>query len=207
LRWNEGEKFQFFDDWLTYQIEHFFKPWGRTLRGRIRWQGDDDLDRGTLMVRDNVVDVLGAIVVRNDEDARRLKVFLCHASEDKARVRGLAARLRDDNIDVWEDANKLLPGNDWELEIKRALRATDAIIVCLSPGSVRKRGFVQKELRIALAVAEEQLEGDLFIFPVRLAPCDVPESLRRWHWLDLEVRGAYTRLLAGLAARATSISQ
>jgi hypothetical protein len=204
---DEGEKFHFFDEWLSYLIDHFFKPWGCRLTGNVQWQGDDDADRGTLVVRDkNAVDVLGAIAVRKDDELRRLNVFLCHASEDKRRVRALGERLRDDNIDVWVDDKRLLPGSDWELAIRHALRAADAVIVCLSPESVKKRGFVQKELRMALAAAEEQPEGELFVFPVRLVPCEVPDSLPRWHWLDLGQRGAYGRLLAALAARAGSIS-
>lgn len=203
----EGDHFYFFDDWLAYLIEHFVARWGCALNGKVSWQGAQEADRGVLVVRDNIVDNLGAIVVTENDETRRLRVFLCHASEDKKRVRTLGARLQDDNVDVWVDDKKLLPGSDWEMEIARSLRATDAVIVCLSPYSVAKRGFVQKELRMALSIAQEQPEGEVFIIPVRLAACDVPDSLRRWQWVDLDRRGAYARLLAALASRANSISR
>jgi hypothetical protein len=203
----EGDHFYLFDDWLGYIIEHFLSRWGCTLNGTVAWQGAQEPDRGVLIVRDNVVDNLGAIVVTDGDESRRLKVFLCHASEDKKRVHALCDRLRDDNVDAWVDDKHILPGSDWEDEIARNLRATDAVIVCLSPSSVKKRGFVQKELRMALSIAEEQPEGDVFIIPVRLAPCDVPDSVRRWQWVDLGKRGTYARLLAALDSRARAISQ
>jgi hypothetical protein len=205
--WDEGEKFLGFDDWAEYLVEHFLKPWGYQLNGRIEWQGDDELDLGVLVFRNNVLDILGAIVVYEGEDeVRRLNAFLCYASEDRLRAKALASRLRDDNIEVWLDDRKLLPGSDWELEIVRALRSADAVILCLSTNSVRKRGFVQREVRMALTAAEEQPEGELFLFPVLFEPCAVPDGLRRYQWLDLKRRGSYGRLLTGLAARASSIS-
>jgi hypothetical protein len=206
LQWNGGEKFHNFVEWLEYMIEHFLRPWGRVVEGRVEWQGDDDLDRGILLTHNNDVDVLGPIVVHERDEVRRLRVFLCHAAEDKHHVRRLSARLRDDNLEPWLDESKLLPGSDWELEIKRALRNTDAVIVCLSRGSVKKRGFVQREVRLAVRAAEEEPEGELFLFPLRLGPCNVPDNLRTWQWMDLNKRGTYARLLAGLAARASSLN-
>lgn len=207
LEWNEADKFYNYVEWLEYLVEHFFRPWNRVLTGDVRWQGDDDTDVGTIIVKDNDVDVLGPIVVRHRNIARRLRVFLCYASEDGSRVRVLARRLRDDNIDVWLDDSRLLPGTHWTLEIGKALRSSDAVVLCLSPASVRKRGFVQKEVRLALSVADEEPEGELFLFPVRLSPCEVPDSLRHLQRLDLRRRGGYARLMAGLAARAASLTE
>ena len=52
---------------------------------------------------------------------RSLKVFLCHAHADRDAVRGLYARLTKDGVDAWLDKEKLLPGQDWELEIRKAM--------------------------------------------------------------------------------------
>jgi len=46
------------------------------------------------------------------ETKRPLKVFLCHASADKAVVRDLFPRLTKDGVDAWLDKAKLLPGQD-----------------------------------------------------------------------------------------------
>jgi len=67
---------------------------------------------------------------------RRLKVFLCHASGDKPAVRELYHRLRGAGYDPWLDEEKLLPGQEWELEIPRAVRSSDAVVICLSRRAV-----------------------------------------------------------------------
>lgn len=202
LSWDGAEKFYNYLEWLEYLIEHFLKPWGRSVSGDVRWQGDDDADIGTIKIRANVIDVLGPVVVRQGKHERRLRVFLCHASEDKRQVRSLARRLVDDNIDAWLDEARLLPGSDWSRAIHQALRTSDAVVLCLSAVSVRKRGFVQREVRVAQEVAAEEPEGALFLFPVRLSACEVPDSLRHLQRIDLKRRGAYASLLAGFAARA-----
>lgn len=56
------------------------------------------------------------------EAKRPLKVFLCHAHSDKDAVKALYARLIRDGVDAWLDKEKLIPGQDWELEIKKAVR-------------------------------------------------------------------------------------
>lgn len=65
-----------------------------------------------------------------------LKVFLCHGSEDKKTVREIYARLREYGVKPWLDEKDILPGQDWDSEIKRAMRSSDTILVCLSPVSV-----------------------------------------------------------------------
>lgn len=58
------------------------------------------------------------------ESKRPLKVFLCHAATDKPMVRDLYKRLVADGVDAWLDKEKLLPGQDWELEIRKVVRAS-----------------------------------------------------------------------------------
>jgi uncharacterized protein YfeS len=60
-------------------------------------------------------------------------------------------------MDPWLDEERLLPGQDWNLEIEKAVEASDAVIVCVSSTSVAKAGYVQKELRRVLNIALENL--------------------------------------------------
>jgi hypothetical protein len=74
-----------------------------------------------------------------------------------------------DGFQPWLDEEDLLPGQEWAREIARAVRTCDVIIVCLSRTSVTKEGFVQKEIRQALDIADEKPEGTIFVIPVSLA--------------------------------------
>src|SRR5215211_4336274 len=135
---------------------------------------------------------------------RPLKVFLCHAHSDATAVRALYLRLRREGVDVWLDKEKLLPGSDWELEIRKAVREADVVVVCLSK-QFNQAGFRQKEVRLALDTAMEKPEGEIFIIPARLEECDNLESLRKWHRVDLFEDDGYEMLIRALRTRADKI--
>jgi hypothetical protein len=136
---------------------------------------------------------------------RSVSVFLCHSSQDKPLVRELHAQLKQDGFAPWLDSEDILPGEEWEAAIRHAVRSSHVVLVCLSQGSVSKAGFLQRELRFALQVAEEQPEGTIFIIPLRLEDCTVPEALSRWQWLNHFEVGAYGRLLSALRKRASQL--
>jgi chaperone required for assembly of F1-ATPase len=139
-------------------------------------------------------------------EKRSLRVFLCHSSGDKPEVRKIYSQLNHESwIDPWLDEEKILPGEDWDSEIKSAVRAADTFIVCLSSGSVNKEGYVQKEIRQALDIADEKPEGTIFIVPLKLEPCDVPNRLSPWQWVNYYEKGAYNRLILSLKKRAHTL--
>ena len=136
----------------------------------------------------------------------KLRVFLCHASQDKPVVRELYHRLvAEPWIDPWLDEEKLLPGQDWNWEIEQAVESSDAVIVCVSSTSVVKEGYVQKELRQVLNIALEKLEGAIFILPIRLDDCELPRQVRDKQALDYfpasQRAAAYDKLRASLEIR------
>lgn len=55
-------------------------------------------------------------------EPRKLRVFLCHASQDKPIVRELYQKLLGEGwIDPWLDEERLLPGQAWGMEIEKAV--------------------------------------------------------------------------------------
>lgn len=138
-------------------------------------------------------------------ETRSLRVFLCHASEDKAKVREIYQRLQTDGIDVWLDEEKLLPGQEWRHEIPKAVRDSDIILVCLSNKSTTKEGYVQKEITFALDIAEEKPENTIFIIPLRLEECELPGRLRRFQAADYFLESTYQRLLKSFQVRAETV--
>ena len=131
---------------------------------------------------------------------RGLGVFLCHASEDKESARELHSRLLQDGFDPWLDEAKLLPGQEWETEIQRAVRGADVVLVCLSTRSIDKKGYVQREIRTALDAADERPQESIFVIPACIEQCRVPERLSRWQRVDLYAKNGYDRLCLALDA-------
>jgi outer membrane protein assembly factor BamD (BamD/ComL family) len=99
----------------------------------------------------------------------------------------------------------LLPGQDWRVEIPRAVREADVVVICLSNKSITKEGYVQREIKFALDSADEKPEDTIFLIPARLEECVVPEQLGRWQWVDLFEENGFIRLLRSLKLRANRI--
>jgi hypothetical protein len=137
---------------------------------------------------------------------RPLSVFLCHSSSDKPVVRKLYRQLGKEKwIDPWLDAEKLDPGDNWNFEIRQAVRKTDIVIVCLSNNSINKEGYIQREIRFALDAAEEKPEDTIFLIPLKLEECAVPDRLSDRQWVNFYEKGAYQRLIRSLRKRASSL--
>lgn len=131
---------------------------------------------------------------------KQLLVFISHASEDNAAAKRLTKRLREDGFDPWIDLERLLPGQDWNLEIEKAMRESEAILLCFSEESVAKESYIQREYKRAMRIQEEKPEGTIFVIPVRLDDCELPFYLREIQWVDYP--DGYDRLVAALNMRA-----
>jgi formylglycine-generating enzyme required for sulfatase activity len=103
------------------------------------------------------------------------------------------------------DKKDLLPGQTWEREIPKAVQEADVVLTCLSPHFVSEVGYGHREIRLALDTADLQPEGTIFIIPLRLESCDVPERLQRWHWCDYFEAESYDLLLRSLFYRAKQL--
>ncbi len=137
------------------------------------------------------------------KDDKPLNVFLCHSSGDKPKVRELYNRLRNDGIEPWLDEEDLIPGQDWQIEIPKAVKNSQAVLVCLSNSAITKEGDAQKEIKYALDVADEKPEGVIDVILVKLEPCQVPGRLKvSGSGLCLYEEEGYEKLLRALKLRA-----
>ncbi len=131
-------------------------------------------------------------------------VFLSYSKQDVNQVRELYDRLVHHSVPVWMDERNLLPGQDWESEIKKAIRKSAAILMCLSSKWAHTRGYVQKELKLALDTLEQIPEGKIFLIPVKLDDCVVPDSLSHLQWVELFDPDGLGKLQAALASLITA---
>jgi len=118
------------------------------------------------------------------ERRKRPKIFISYSRDDIATAEEIYIFLKDKRCIPWMDKYDLLPGQKWKLEIGKNIRLSDFFLACLSNNSVSKKGYVQKELKEAISVLEQVPEGQIYIIPVRLEDCIVPDSLTENQWLD-----------------------
>jgi hypothetical protein len=79
------------------------------------------------------------------------------------------------------------------------------VVACISRTAVGKTGFLQKEIREVLDRADEHPEGMVFVIPVKLEGCDMPDRLRRWQWIDLTQQSGYGKLVEALRRKAETL--
>lgn len=111
-------------------------------------------------------------------------VFISYAREDETEVALIYEHLKNDGFRPWLDREEILPGEKWEAKIRRILKEADFLVLCLSSRSVGKKGFVQKEMSIAMNLALEMPPDSIFLIPIRLDAVDLPEQLAEYHYLD-----------------------
>jgi hypothetical protein len=136
----------------------------------------------------------------------RARIFLCHSRRDKEAVRELYARLRESEFDPWLDTEDILPGRNWEHEIAKAVRGAAVVIVCLSHHAVNTAGYAHKEITFALDEADKKPEGAIYVIPLKLEECTVPDRLSRWQWVELFAADGYKKLVDALRHKAPTIS-
>lgn len=132
---------------------------------------------------------------------QQVNIFLIYAHCDKEIVRKFHQRLTRDGIHAWLDAQDLQPGQDWQHEIRKAILSSDLVLVCLTRAFDKQPGYRHEELKIALERARLLEDGEIFIIPVRLEDCGMPDSLSHLHRVDLFETGGYRKLIRALKSK------
>jgi hypothetical protein len=104
----------------------------------------------------------------------------------------LHERLKQAGYKPWLDKKDLIPGQNWRSVIPKAIANSQLFIACLSQRSIAKQGFVQREFKMALNQYADRPPNSIYLIPLRLDECDIPDlrqeeyglNLRDLHWLD-----------------------
>jgi hypothetical protein len=126
------------------------------------------------------------------------QIFLCYARQDEDAVRELYQRLSAVGFKPWMDQEDIYPGEQWQGSIERAIEQSDFFLACLSTHAVNRHGSLQREIKGALARWQERLDSDIYLIPARLEPCEVPEVLSHFQWVDVYQERGWTRLVRAL---------
>jgi hypothetical protein len=115
--------------------------------------------------------------VAGEREAFGGHAFISYVREDSRQVDELQRRLEQADVRVWRDTADLWPGEDWRVQIRRAI--TDdalAFIVCFSRASLgRGKSFQNEELTLAIEQMRLRQPDDPWLIPVRFDDCGIPD--------------------------------
>jgi queuine/archaeosine tRNA-ribosyltransferase len=103
--------------------------------------------------------------------------------------------LEKEGLKPWLDKKSLRPGDEWEKRIPTAIRASGFFLVLLTRRSVNKKGYLQKEIKEALDMQDQQPDNNRYLVPVRLELCQIPERLGHIQSADLFEPDGWAKLL------------
>ena len=132
------------------------------------------------------------------------RVFISYARRDLARAEELYAGLVESGHCPWLDKYDLEPGAKWVESIEHEIASSRYFLALLTTHSLTKRGFVQRELRVALNILDLYPGSQRFLIPVRLEPCKPRDArLAALHWIDLfpSYEAGFSRLVRSLGRR------
>lgn len=106
------------------------------------------------------------------------KVFISYSRTDESFARQLASSLSGIGVDIWLDVDDIPAGMNWSSAIQEGLNGCDAMIVVVSPESMRSRN---------VAVEWQYFwDQEKLLIPVVLRSADIHFQLRRIQNLNFE---------------------
>ena len=130
-----------------------------------------------------------------DSSDFKYDVFLSYSSKDKAVVRPLAERLRNDGLNVWFDQREIKPGDSIPAKIEEGLEHSRVLVLCMSANAF---GSDWAQLEAGTFRFRDPLNKDRRFIPLRLDDVRIKGSLAQflyinWHPADREQE--YAKLL------------
>lgn len=123
-----------------------------------------------------------------------VRLFLSHAATDLAVAKALRLRLEEvPDVQCFVLADDLAPGNDWEVQIRRAASECEAIACLVTPEYMDRPWFYAEWAAFWFQ------EKTWFLLMYRTSLDDVFEVMRRRHVAFLDDRRSVEKLFAELA--------
>ena len=108
-------------------------------------------------------------------------VFLSHSAKDKAVVRPLAERLRQDGLKVWFDEWVLKPGDSIPAKIEAGLEHSRLLVLCMSANAF---GSDWAQLEASTFRFRDPLNKERRFIPLRLDDAPIKGSLAQFLYIN-----------------------
>ena len=120
--------------------------------------------------------------------AGRFAVFLSHNSREKPTVERIAEKLMRAELEPWLDKWCLTPAGDWQDELARGLRASNACAVFVGPHGIGSWEDLEYKLAVDRMAKDRSFRVFLVLLPGLPEPFDtsqLPPFLSTRTWVDL----------------------
>lgn len=107
--------------------------------------------------------------------------FISYSTKNRSSVRKLAEYLKDKNIRVWYDEWCIKDGRDISKEIELGLQQSQIFIMCMTQ-EYFKSEWVESEKNTAYF--RDPTNKELRFLPVLFSRCNIPDTLRRFKYID-----------------------
>jgi len=105
-------------------------------------------------------------------------IFICHSHEDKDYASNLNQQLHKEGFSPWLDKDNIRGGDEWDWLITKTIKSVDYVVILQSKSLIsRYRGYVHKEIKIALDCQDECRRGIRFVIPVLIDECERLDDL------------------------------
>jgi ActR/RegA family two-component response regulator len=133
--------------------------------------------------------------IERNKKKKSTRIFLSYQYEDRKQVEALYHRLTERGFIPWMDVNSTLRGK-WEPQTQKAINESDYLLACFSSGSLRKKQSVfRKELALALKIQKSLFRAEVFLIPVKLTECEIPEEFERFQYINLFEKDGFHKLV------------
>ena len=78
-----------------------------------------------------------------------MSVFVSYSSSDQKWAKELISHLEDEGLKVRDPRSEIFPGDNWSLEIGKALESSNALVLLVSPSAIKSESF-RRETEYAL---------------------------------------------------------
>ena len=115
-----------------------------------------------------------------------MKIFINHAPEDKETADRLYDDLKNAGFSPWMESRNLLAGQNQKETVPKMIRESSSFLTLFSSKSLTQSGSFRKNLKAALEILDENPSDKIFLIPVRIDECKIPnEELRDIQAVDL----------------------
>jgi CheY-like chemotaxis protein len=144
--------------------------------------------------------LLRRTVTKDDKSTVDTKpnLFLSYARSDAQPVEKIYQALSRQGYKPWMDIHDIAGGEDWLHAINTAIDRSELFVPILSNNSVNRRGMIVKEVQRALDKWRGMLPGDIYVIPIRLDDCPIPELIQHIQVLNWEAGRGKSKLFKAI---------